>query len=588
MVVILFLTASLFAFDDLIDSKSLDEIKDRIYSGSIPSQAQISKLIELTSDTNDIEFYNKKTHIFYKLLKMNAPYTYGETSGNSMFQQAGEDSGIRNNDLMFATIEHPQFNVNHKNNNGDTEFSTLQKGYSYFTNKMVKKGLVELDLQVSDGSSHALLILNKGLYDMINYLADKNFDINLQNNEGINSAMKIVSKFNSETTSKFLANHIFDYSLKNNSGENIGFIALKRGVNHLRVFLEREDFDPNLKGPEGKTLLIESIIIEDNDSTNMLLAHEKVDSSLKDEKGWSALDHLLEKQKDQSLTEERFIKNLQTLISKSNLSPSPEVTMWLRTHPDFPKIIRFLGPKFKEEARIIYIKELGKSEEKYGVSDCIKSEQIVFEDLKDINCALCLEKINGKSVKNTLCDCHFCEEGCKEGLATYMKNCPSVPKCPSCNNHLSVNLANELGIDAIIFKEKRLRSLLSEVPNMKVCETPDCSLSGKVLINETNIWHKCHFCHKETLLNQSDMQIIPPPDSSIRPCPHCYKLFAKDNACNHVTCENPQCKKRWNFVSGRNDPNGEFDLYDRGPRTYRVPGEKEGDVVYDDYTELEN
>ncbi len=74
------------------------------------------------------------------------------------------------------------------------------------------------------------------------------------------------------------------------------------------------------------------------------------------------------------------------------------------------------------------------------------------------------------------------------------------------------------------------------------------------------------------------VQIWRDPASMIRPCPWCYILIEKTEACNHMTCI--RCKKAFHYVHGRYRENSPDNLVHDfpgpegvPPRLYRVPGE---------------
>ncbi|MBF0207850.1 MAG: hypothetical protein HQK53_13280 [Oligoflexia bacterium] len=87
-----------------------------------------------------------------------------------------------------------------------------------------------------------------------------------------------------------------------------------------------------------------------------------------------------------------------------------------------------------------------------------------------------------------------------------------------------------------------------------------------------------------------------PANRIIRPCPYCHTPCGKDNQCSHVTCSNPSCGRKFDYVVGRLDlthtyPHwsnwgGVFPTFEpMPPRTYRIPGDYDPHTggVYTEY-----
>ena len=97
--------------------------------------------------------------------------------------------------------------------------------------------------------------------------------------------------------------------------------------------------------------------------------------------------------------------------------------------------------------------------------------------------------------------------------------------------------------------------------------------------------------------NSHFKRMLHDPSSDLRPCPYCHTPFMKDDKCNYITCKNPKCNKKWDWIKGKwkygNDHNrrtdGFYENWKKGDRMYRIPGDikdiKTGEK-YKEYIEL--
>lgn len=211
-------------------------------------------------------------------------------------------------------------------------------------------------------------------------------------------------------------------------------------------------------------------------------------------------------------------------------------------------------------------------------------------------CELCHDPVEMSNIylQTGQCDCLFCFPCARTMKNQFLENGGIQDyQCYRHHKKLPYSFFMMSGAsmeDKIKFRKLVLSKNLLSVPHFKSCPTNDC-FNGIVVPENSGKWLHCSFCERESYLTnfvQENLDLMPHPRDFVRPCPYCLKLYDKDSACNHVICTNPLCGEKINFLSGKSDPEGShWDLYDRGPRTYRVKGdrnEKTGEI-YQEYRE---
>lgn len=350
----------------------------------------------------------------------------------------------------------------------------------------------------------------------------------------------------------------------------------------INTLLDNPELDPNIpQGDNGNTLLFEAIKLGDRPLVMRLLA-----------RGADLNAHLND---GQGIVEYAYAHGHYRTL-RDLIDPNLRKLEMEKAFQELNKIAKIPTGLFNCTAEAMWSHQV-------WAEDTLKqgdnpSETVLGKRKRDTqefkdqtSCKVCLSEFVPEQTYLQLqgCGCGYCPRCARNLKSDYMKN--QMGKIPTCYHHpqeiipfsfFKMAGASEQELDN--YRQQIISSELERLPDFKYCLTPGCP-NGRVVPKGQELWLTCQMCGRESHLTNDFVpqdlifKKIPHPRDIHRPCPYCRTIYSKDDHCNHVKCLNKTCPsagKTWNFLSGKEDPKGIFDLHDRGPRTYRV----EGDLNY--------
>jgi hypothetical protein len=252
-------------------------------------------------------------------------------------------------------------------------------------------------------------------------------------------------------------------------------------------------------------------------------------------------------------------------------------------------------------------------------------------DLSRSQCSVCLEEepiLNLYHCEQAKCSgAHYsiCSDCRERSFTIQLKNHSFPLHCESCGHEVILSSGD---LNRLSLTEKKLDLELGTLrayhekvfPGAKDCPAPGCINRFRQEDCDQKGFYQCpcggqtcfqcqesHWgltCQEHAISKKGDMamdRLIHDPTSDFRPCPYCFKVYAKNEKCSHVTCANKNCGKKWDFIGGRGRSDsweGHPAVFDKiGPdgqphcpqvRRYRIPGDvnRKTGAVYTTYQEI--